>query len=245
MVERGQRRLLCQIDISKFATGVECTLADARGTISQGYLGQRFTTLKYPARHFLDILREGKRAQRVAVQECPVTQRRDGFGQYSRLNKVALGERITADGLDTIAEGDAGHHIIVVESKMSNGFTGVGNNHWRVSLMVIIEGVVADGLHLFGNIHVQQFIVLTETTAADVGDAVGQHSLLQVTTVIERIILQTGYDSRDCHLRNACPTEGVCPNLGNARRNVNMCQTQVRPVVLTHSPFPDFLGPRR
>ena len=80
VVERGQRCLLCQIDISKFATGVECTLADTRGTISQGDLGQCFTTLKYPAWHFLDILREGKRAQRVAVQECPVTQRRDGLG---------------------------------------------------------------------------------------------------------------------------------------------------------------------
>ena len=158
---------------------------------------------------------------------------------------MTLGKRITADGLDAVAKGDTGHHIIVVESIMTNGLTGIGNNHWRVSLLVTIEGVRFDGLHLVRDIHVQQFVVLTEATVADECNAVGQHSLLQVTAVIECVFLQAGDVGRDGHLSDACPTEGVCPDFGNARRNVNMCQTQVRPVVLAHTPLADFLGSRR
>ena len=163
-----------------------------------------------------NILREDKSAQRVAVIES--------IGTY---------------GLHTAAHRDARHHIVVVESIAANGLAGVGDDHRCIALVVLVEGISLDCLHIGRNVDILQLIVIGKAAIADICYAVRQRSPLQALATVEGIFLQTGDTGRNRYLTDTRVIEGIATYLRYTRRNVDIRQTQVCALVLCHRIFAD------
>ena len=68
----------------------------------------------------------------------------DTFRQNGLFNEVTITESLGTYTLQTIAEGNTGHYVIITESICSDGLTSIWDYHRRITFIVIVESVFSD-----------------------------------------------------------------------------------------------------
>ena len=72
----------------------------------------------------------------------------DAIRQHGLFNEVAITESLGTYTLQTIAESNTGHYIIVTKSIFPDSLTGIWNHQGCITFVVVVESVFADSLYL-------------------------------------------------------------------------------------------------
>ena len=129
------------------------------------------------------VLGESDGAQRVTSPEGSVAEVLDGRWQGHFLQPVAFPEGVPADGLQTLVEGERGHHGVAerfLTYRLHRRWQGEGSKAFGV-----VEGVWFNHLQVLREGHVLQLLAGVAGRTWYRGEVFGEHHCLQFVAVLE------------------------------------------------------------